>query len=334
MINVYINSMDNNSCADILYQSPSGNNKVLNCNFYFNDEEILDKRIVIDFLVVFNRAKPSRLLKNINLNNTLIIAIEPPSVHKYKHKYLKQFKYVFNRNPDYKEDNKQEEIHILPWSVGINRTKIDKVDYKNKKEMNFETLKNYQFNKKKLISVAETNKRLCKEHIVRAQIISALKEKFPEAIDSFGWNGNHVPDKFDMLKDYYYHICISNYWGESHVDEKIYDPLIAKCNPIYLGASNIKDHFGTNFYPIKPDDMNYNIEMIKKILERKKHEFEFEEQRNMIFTKYNYFTFLAKFIEKHVSSNKRIGTIEVEDYIFIIKHKIQSFLSNNFYSNN
>jgi len=330
MINVYMNSVDDNSCADHLYQSPTGNNKVLNCNFYFDDEEILDKKISINFLVVHNRARPSRLLKNINLNNTLLIANEPPTVHKYKYKYLRQFKYVFNLNPDYKENNKQKEICIFPWSVGQNRTKQGPVDYINKKEISFEELKNYQFNKKKLISVVETNKRLCREHLIRDQIISVLKEKFPEAIDSFGRDGKYIPDKFDMLKDYHYHICISNYWGENHVDEKIYDPLIAKCNPIYLGAPNIEEHFGTKFYQIKPNDMSYNINLINEIIKKKDHRFEFEKQRKIIFEKYNYFTFLAKFIEKNISNDIKIGNIEVENYIFIIKHKIQSIISNNF----
>ena len=75
--------------------------------------------------------------------------------------------------------------------------------------------------------------------------------------------------------------------------------------------------------------MNRNIELIKKILKKHTHEFEFEEQRKMIFEKYNYFTFLAKFVEKHLSNDIKIGTIKVEDYIFIIKHKIQTILSNN-----
>ena len=44
MLNVYINSVDDNSTEDQLYQSPTGSNRILNCNFYFKDKEIIEKK--------------------------------------------------------------------------------------------------------------------------------------------------------------------------------------------------------------------------------------------------------------------------------------------------
>ena len=132
---------------------------------------------------------------------------------------------------------------------------------KDYQEITFEKLKNTTFKKTKLISVIETNKRLCEEQYIRDGIISILKKNFANEIDSFGRDSNFVSDKLDALKDYHYHICISNYWGRDHVDDRIYDPLIAQCNPIYLGAENIDDYFETKFYQINPYDINYNINL-------------------------------------------------------------------------
>jgi len=326
MLNVYINSVDDNSTEDQLYQSPTRSNRILNCNFYFKDEEIIDKKIKIDFVVIFNRAKPSRLLKNININNTLLLANEPVCVHKYNKNYLEQFKYVFVSDPDYKGINKQKGMAVAPWTVGQARFKNGLIN-KDYQEITFEKLKNTTFKKTKLISVIETNKRLCEEQYIRDRIISILKKNFPNEIDSFGRDSNFVSDKLDALKDYHYHICISNYWGRDHVDDRIYDPLIAQCNPIYLGAENIDDYFETKFYQINPYDMNYNINLVRNIINKKKHYFEFAKQRNMIFDKYNYFFFLAKFIESNYVEDYKRGSIKIEDWGFVIKHKIKKTIS-------
>jgi hypothetical protein len=326
MFNVYINSIDDNSTEDQLYQSPTGSNRVLNCNFYFKDEEILDNKTKIDFVVIFNRAKPSRLLKKININNTLLLANEPVCVHKYNQKYLGQFRHVFVSDPGYKGTNKQKGMMVAPWTVGQARFKNGFIN-KSHKEITFQELKKKIFNKTKLISVIETNKRLCEEHYIRDRIISVLKQNFPNEIDSFGRDSNFVFDKLDALKEYYYHICISNYWGKDHIDDRIYDPLIAQCNPIYLGADNIQDYFGTKFYQINPYDMNYNINLVRNIINKKNHSFEFSKQRDMVFDKYNYFFFLAEFIKNNYVKDIKIGSIKIENYCFVIKHSIKKTIS-------
>ena len=328
MINVYVNSLDDNSGEDWLWVSPKKSRIVNQCQFFFDDEFVIKNKIKIDFVVVYNRAKPSKLLDKVNLKNTLISAMEPPSVHNYKSEYLKQFQYVFCPNLNYKESNKQKNVAITPWSVGQNKTKMGTNDYGLQyKNLGYDQLRKYNFKKKKLISVLQTGKRYCKEHVIRDRIIETLKKKFPNHIDSFGRNTNFVSDKFDALKDYYYHICIGNYWGEDHWDEKIMDPLIAKCNPIYLGCTNIKDYFDTNFYQLDKNSMDKNIHLIENIISKANHEFEFEKQRNMVFDKYNFFIFLSEFIRKNISNTKKIGNIKTESKLFIYKLKTKQFFS-------
>jgi hypothetical protein len=328
MINVYVNSLDDNSGKDWLWVAPKKSNIVNGCEFFFDDDYILKNKIHIDFFIIYNRAKPSKLLNNINIKNSLILAIEPPSVHNYKFEYLQQFGYVFCSDPNYNYPNKQKNVAITPWSVGHNKTWMGTNDYNLEyKNLDYDQLRDFKFKKKKLISVIQTGKRYCKEHYIRDEIIRILIEKFPDHIDSFGRDTNFVSNKFDALKDYYYHICIGNYWGSDHWDEKIMDPLIAKCNPIYLGCKNIKDYFDTEFYKLDKESVKKNIELIKKIISKSDHQFEYEKQRNMVFDKYNFFIFLSKFIKKNITTLFCNGSIKSESNLFILKLKTKRFIS-------
>lgn len=52
-----------------------------------------------------------------------------------------------------------------------------------------------------------------------------------------------VDDKLEILSKYRYCICYENNNGyERYVTEKIYDCMVAKCVPIYLGAPDIEKY--------------------------------------------------------------------------------------------
>ncbi len=43
--------------------------------------------------------------------------------------------------------------------------------------------------------------------------------------------------------DYHFHICIENHRSNAYISEKLTQPLIRQCTPIYLGATNILQYF-------------------------------------------------------------------------------------------
>lgn len=296
MINVLFNTQDD---EDWIRISPTGTSKLYNCNFFFKEDDI-PRDTKIDFLVVFNNYKK---LKNntYNFYNTLLLACEPPSIHKYKSDYINQFRWLITSDNKVKHNNKIYNTTYFPWHVGINRN--PKLSSKN---INFKKMYKINFKKKKLISIIQTNKSYCIEHDIRNEILNRLKREFGKYIEVFGRDYNPVSDKLYALKDFSYHIAIENYFGKNFWTEKLSDPLITRTNPIYLGCSNISDYFPkNNFFYLSKNDNDKNFILIEKIIKKKNHKFLCNKERELLFKKYNLLAFLDKFINKNLSFKKK-----------------------------
>jgi hypothetical protein len=295
VLNIYFNSLENEDWEKFF---PNRDRIYGNCKFHFNEEEILNNKINIDFFVCFNRLEQNKITKNINFYNSLIIACEPPSIKRYNKKFLNQFNHIFCSDPKY-YINLNCHLPVFPIHVGVNRD-----HQKKNKDLYFDEILNLKITKKKLISVIVTNKSFCKEHQIRSKIISDILEFFGDEIDVFGRDSLFLSDKRDALQSYHYHICIENYFGNNFFTEKILDPLLMNSNPIYLGSKNIDKFFDTRFYELT-HDRSKNLELIKSILAKKNHYFEFEKQKEMVINKYNFFKYIAEFVEKNISSEKK-----------------------------
>lgn len=298
MINIFFNTQDEEDWGRL---SPTGVNKINNCNFFFKEDDI-PKNSKVDFLVVFNNYKTSKN-NNFNFYNTLLLACEPPSIHNYKSDYIKQFRWLITSDNKVKHKNKIYKTTFFPWHVGINR------NYKKRnKNINYKDLYKMKFKKKKLISIIQTKKSYCKEHEIRNEIINNIKKEFGKYIDVYGRDYRYVPDKLSALRSYSYHISIENYFGKNFWTEKLADPLITRTNPIYLGCTNIDDYFPkNNFFYLNKIDNEKNFLLIESILKKKEHKFFCEKERELIFKKYNLLIYLTNFIKRNISlKNKEI----------------------------
>jgi hypothetical protein len=294
MLNIYINTSDQ---IDWKRLSPTGTNVVNNCKFFFDIKD-LDTHL-IDYFVVFNQInKDIKFLKEINKKNSLLIACEPPSAYFYSQKYASQFEHLICPDVKIKHKNKIKITTFYPWHIGHNRD-----DGLIDKNIDFKSLFHKKFNKKKKISVIQSNKIFCKEHQIRKKIIDTIVNEFKSEIDVYGegFQKEIVSDKIDVLADYHYHICIENFFSNDYWTEKLSDPIIARTNPIYLGCQNLKQYFPDNFILLKDNDMNHNLKIVDEILKKNNHEFYFEKSRILLFEKYNLLTFLSNFIEKNLS---------------------------------
>lgn len=303
MINIYFNSLENERWEKFF---DNRDRIYSNCKFYFNEEEILNNNINIDFFVCFNRLEENKITKNLNFYNSLVIACEPPSIKTYNKKFLNQFNHVFCSDPKYFKELKCN-LPIFPIHVGVNRD-----HQKKNKDLYFDEILNLEIKKKKLISVIVTDKLFCKEHKIRSKIISEILKYFGNEIDVFGRDSLFVSDKKDALQSYHYHICIENYFGDNFFSEKILDPLLMSSNPIYLGPKNIDKFFDTKFYELT-HDRSKNLELIKSILAKQNHYFEFEKQKEMAINKYNFFKNIAEFAENNISNEKKYIQFQKEN---------------------
>ena len=69
----------------------------------------------------------------------------------------------------------------------------------------------------------------------------------------------------EPYKDYYFSICIENFQSNDYFSEKIMDPLLHNCMPIYLGAKNIANYFEDVI--ILSGDLIMDLNMIYNILQ-------------------------------------------------------------------
>lgn len=129
--------------------------------------------------------------------------------------------------------------------------------------------------KKKKMSIVFSDKNLAPGHIYRILLVKEiLREKLP--IDIYGVGCNLIKErrKYENVKgkfqnvepyeEYLFSICIENYQNNDYISEKLLDPLLHNCNPIYLGAKNINTYFN-NIIQLK-GNLLFDIEMLKVIL--------------------------------------------------------------------
>ena len=129
--------------------------------------------------------------------------------------------------------------------------------------------------KTKMMSLVFSDKNLAPGHLYRTSLVKAiLHEKLP--IDIYGsgcWLINdsrkykNIKGRFESTEPYekyLFSICIENYQSNDYISEKLLDPLLHNCNPIYLGAKNINKYFD-NIIQLKGYIL-FDIEMLKVIL--------------------------------------------------------------------
>lgn len=111
-------------------------------------------------------------------------------------------------------------------------------------------------------------------HIRRMEFFDNLVDKHPEIIDLYGrgnFSGEYykgeVEDKWDALKDYRYSLAIENYNGKDFWTEKIVDPLLSWCMPIYWGCENISDFLPEDSYVWLDIEDKDAPERVKEIVE-------------------------------------------------------------------
>ena len=115
-------------------------------------------------------------------------------------------------------------------------------------------------------------------HTLAKQIIL---NNFP--IDIYGTGCEIYSPEYSQLKgsfkerepyeDYMFHIGIENMQTDHYFSEKIINPLLAGCTPIYLGCLNINNYFPNNVINLTGDienDLNILVNILKDPLSFKK----------------------------------------------------------------
>lgn len=246
-----------------------GNTKFGNCVFIFDrDERDYDWLVVWDDLPSVNGERHTLWEEQLACPraNTLLVTTEPSTIKVYGSKFLQQFGHVLTS---------QE-----PWAIGNHPNAIwEQTSYvwfyaNSEPRGNYDTISNQPIPLKtgEISAVCSVKQQRHTLHQKRYNFVMDLKKRIPET-ELFGRGIRYVEDKADALDPYKYHVAIENFYGPHHWTEKLADPFLGGCMPVYYGCPNAEDYFPENsFLRIDINNTEASAEIIKRAMHDKLYE--------------------------------------------------------------
>jgi hypothetical protein len=183
--------------------------------------------------------------------------------HPHFQKFLDQFQTIFTCH-DIFRNNTKFSFPFLGWMINANHG--PSMFSKSDRDINW-FKKNHHIDKTKNLSVFCSAKQLMPDHKLRFKFVKALKEHFGDKLDWYGNGVKPLPEKWDGIAPYKYHIVLENQSRNNIITEKLYDSFLALAYPIYCGAPNVGDYFKIDsLTQIDMMDLNGAIEKIELIL--------------------------------------------------------------------
>ncbi len=201
-------------------------------------------------------------------NNIVFVTMEP-AVWGRPDQFLSQFPVVISADKSISSANLYN-FNGHTWWSGLN------IDGNNPIGVSLEPGKDFDFYltqdppvKKNLISLISSGKRQFPGHKKRMDFIDKLNSSWlSNYIDFFGFDSNPISDKSLGLYDYKYHICLENSRERNYWTEKLADPFLNFCYPIYYGCPNISDYFDhRSMATFDVNDFNNFLSLVERILE-------------------------------------------------------------------
>lgn len=284
--------------------------------FSFFENATLEE--VWDMVVVYEGIIESISLK-CKQGGLIFISGEPPFSRRYSSKFLTQFDHLITSHPQIRHTNNHITQQALPWHFGLS------YNTKKYKYIFDDILKMPLPEKTKKISFITSNKQMMPGHKKRMIFMEAMKNEFGDSIDLFGQGIYPVDDKAIALLPYQFSICIENSSINDYWTEKIADPLLAFCIPIYEGCKNIDDYFNINsLIKIDIKQLTQSFKVIEDILINSDKIYsgklpQLLIERNKLIKEYNLFNVLSHFYCKNIQNRNQLAKITLlrpsEDYL-------------------
>jgi hypothetical protein len=186
---------------------------------------------------------------------------EPISLKRNSLLFLNQFDQVMGSISSIYIDRKNFHVNQpgSPWHIGINFNEdLGRVNLK------FNDLVNLDFPYINEVSIITSSKIISKTHRRRLLFIEELSDIMGSKLNVFGRGFKPIPDKYEVLAKYRYHIALENTEQANHWSEKLSDPLIAQNRVFYFGCSNILDYFSSE--AVRPIDIRNPKQVADEIL--------------------------------------------------------------------
>jgi len=197
---------------------------------------------------------------------TLLVTTEPSSIKVYGSGFLRQFGHILTS---------QE-----PWAVGHHPGAIyEQTSYvwfyaNTLPRANYGYIRDHIPSDKtgEISAVCSIKQQRHTLHRKRYEFVMELKARIPE-MELFGRGIRFVEDKADALDPFKYHVAIENFNGANHWTEKLADPFLGACMPVYHGCPNAEDYFpAESFLRIDIADAEAASEIILRAIKDKHYE--------------------------------------------------------------
>jgi len=274
------------------------------CKFYVN-EKIKEA----DYWFIFDQVKPDDCECKVGAENVFFLTAEVSHPLDYyslprMQNHLKQFSKIYTCYESY-GGNDIYTLPFLPWMINSNHG--DSINLKHPRDYNyFSNLTS--INKSKKISVFCSNRAATEAHRQRIRFVKSLKNHFKDKLDWFGNGINTLPQKWDGIAPYKYHIVLENHSSSNVITEKLYDAFLGLSYPIYYGAPNVSDFFSSESMAlIDIKDLKSSIETIEKLIESRTWENSLEhivESKNKCINEFNVYHRMAEICLNSNKNNK------------------------------
>jgi hypothetical protein len=198
-----------------------------------------------DWLVVYSAWPDVALLTSVPRGRRIFVAGEPESFHRYQPRFLEQFGTIITTQRGTRHPGA---IYMQPginWFAGV---RFQTGSERFKSVLDFSDFQAGNPAKTKLCSVVCSNNAVTRGHRLRIEFVEQLKQEFGDQIDFFGRGTRTMADKDDALSDYRFHIALENSVHQDYWTEKLADPFLRGCYPIYSGCPNLNDYFPEGSY--------------------------------------------------------------------------------------
>lgn len=148
------------------------------------------------------------------------------------------------------------------------------------------------------ISVVCSNNQSLPGHHKRLAFLEKLQaHPVSEHIDFFGGGHRPIPDKWDAIAPYKYHLALENSVIPDYWSEKLGDAFLGFAYPIYYGCPNIFDYFPSDSLSIIDiDNFEQSVALLQDLIRNDPYEQHVQpviRARNQVLNQYNIFQMMA-----------------------------------------
>ena len=259
----------------------------------------VDSKSKPDWLVVFSAWPEVPLQTSVPKHRRIFVAGDPESFHRYQPRFLEQFGTVITTQRGTRHPGAIYEHPGINWFAGV---RFQDGPQRLVSVLSFADFEAGNPAKTKLCSVVCSTNATTRGHRKRIEFVDLLQREFGDQIDFYGRGRRDVADKDEALAAYRFHIALENSVQRDYWTEKLADPFLRGCYPIYSGCPNLSSYFPEGSYAridlAKPREA---LAMVGAVLESdrdQRYASELAEAKRLVLFEHNIFAMLEALYPK------------------------------------